>query len=87
MTDDDPPPLWREVVGDTEPWRRGRVLLICVAVLNLAGQALAFYAGLFGGTIEYALGVGTGAIVWWLLFAFIWQARIGFVGWLAAFHS
>ena len=36
----EPEPLWREVVGDPEPWRRGRMFLILLAGLTFCLQCL-----------------------------------------------
>lgn len=72
MDGDTPEPLWREVVGDTEPWRRGRILLGSVAALTALGQALVIFAAFTAGSINFALATVATAIVWWLLFAFIW---------------
>ncbi len=72
MDSDTPEPLWREVVGDTEPWRRGRLLLGSVAVLTAAGQALVIFVAVAAGSIHFALATAAFAVVWWWLFAFIW---------------
>jgi len=54
-------PLWREVVGDTEPWRRGRLFLILLGVLTFCLQCLAFGGIILAGDIERALILGIGA--------------------------
>ena len=64
-------PLWREVVGDTEPWRRGRIILIVFAILTLLNQALLFTAMALNGAVEVVLGFAIGGVLFWLLFYFI----------------
>ena len=71
MRDDAPEPLWREVVGDPEPWRRGRIIIVCVGVVNFLIQALIFYVSLTAG-VERALSLALVLVLWWLMFAFIW---------------
>jgi hypothetical protein len=72
MNSDVPEPLWRAVVGDPEPWRRGRVLLVCVALLNLLVHALLIVATLASGAIDRLIAVALSLIVSCCLFAFIW---------------
>lgn len=72
MKTDAPEPLWREIVGDTEPWRRGRMLLVSVAFINLLGQVLIAYSTMLVGAVEVMLFVAVTILTWWLLFAFIW---------------
>jgi len=64
------PSLW--AFGDPEPWRRGRVILITLALFHGIGQALVFLIALFGGDLETALALAITLALWWLLFAFIW---------------
>ena len=64
--------MWREVVGDTEPWRRGRLFLILLAILELAIECLRIGAFVLAGRIELVLTAGFGAMIFWLLFYFIW---------------
>ena len=69
MTDEiQPEPLWREVVGDTEPWRRGRIILILLAVLIAVNQALLFGVMVLNGPLEIVLTFGIGAALFWLMF-------------------
>jgi hypothetical protein len=84
MDEIQPEPLWREVVGDTEPWRRGRVILIVFAVLTLLNQALLFAAMVLNGALEVVLIFAMGAALFWLLFYLIWIG-IHWVRWLSAF--
>jgi hypothetical protein len=71
MPNESPEPLWREVVGDPEPWRKGRIILVSVALVNLLLQALSFFIMLLTG-VERALSLGVVLVLWWLMFAFIW---------------
>jgi hypothetical protein len=44
-------PLWREVLGDAEPHRRGREAIIVVSVLILLGEAVKVVATMMGGDV------------------------------------
>ena len=44
--------MWREVVGDTEPWRRGRIFLVVLAVCALATRILGVGSSVLLGQIE-----------------------------------
>ena len=81
MTADTPEPLWREVVGDTEPWRRGRLFLIALAVWTFLGQCLAIVPLILLGRIDLVLAGSVAAIIFWLLFYFIWIG-VHWVRWL-----
>ena len=81
MKDTEPQPLWREVVGNREPWRRGRLLLIGFAALMLAGQSYLFFSAISVGAIEVILGLGVNAVFFWLQFYFIWIG-VHWVRWL-----
>src|SRR6266478_4780970 len=74
-------PLWREVVGDTEPWRRGRLFLILLAALTFCLQVLTFGHDILVGDIERVFGQGIVALVFWLQFYFIWIG-VHWVRWL-----
>lgn len=80
-TDDTPEPLWRAVVGDTEPWRRGRLFLIALAVWTLLSQSVAIGQQILQGRVESVLSASVGALVFWLLFYFIWIG-VHWVRWL-----
>jgi hypothetical protein len=80
----EPEPLWREVVGDTEPWRRGRVILILLAVVMALNQALLFGVMVLNGALEVVLTFGIGAALFWLCFYLIWIG-IHWVRWVTAF--
>lgn len=82
MRSDDPEPLWSVVGGDKEPWRRGRLFLIALAIWSLISQSLLIGSQLLLGRIEFVLGAGVGAAVSWLLFYFIWIG-VHWVRWLS----
>jgi hypothetical protein len=66
-------PLWREVViGDTEPWRRGRLFLVAVAILSLLSQSFVELSGIIAGHIEFVLVQGIVSLLFWFQFYFIW---------------
>ena len=80
-------PLWREVVGDTEPWRRGRLFLIIFGVLTFCLQCLSFGGIILAGDIERALILGIGAVIFWLQYYLIWIG-VHWVRWLCgAFNA
>jgi hypothetical protein len=73
MTAPEPAPLWREVViGDTEPWRRGRLFLVAVAILSLLSQGFVALNGIIAGYIEFVLVQGIVSLLFWFQFYFIW---------------
>jgi hypothetical protein len=74
-------PLWREVVGDTEPWRRGRLFLILLAILTFCLQCFSFWGLVLAGDIQSILGLGIFALLFWLQFYFIWIG-VHWVRWL-----
>jgi hypothetical protein len=69
---DTPQPMWREVVGDTEPWRRGRLFLVFLAIWQLATGCVGLGALVLAGRIELVLAASFSALIFWLLFYFIW---------------
>jgi hypothetical protein len=81
MNSREPEPLWREVVGDTEPWRRGRLFLILLAVLTFCLQCFSLGRNILGGDIESALALGIFALFFWLQYYFIWIG-VQWVRWL-----
>jgi len=81
MKSREPEPLWRAVVGETEPWRRGRLFLILLASLTFALQCLSFWGLILGGDIQRMLGTGIFALLFWLQFYFIWIG-VHWVRWL-----
>ena len=84
MTTPEPAPLWREVVvGDTEPWRRGRRFVILYALINLANQGILLADLIFRGALDPLIYSGATAVIFWLQFYFIW---IG-VTWIRWLHA
>lgn len=81
MNSREPEPLWRTVVGDTEPWRRGRLFLVLLAVVTFCLQALVLGAGVVVGDIVSVLTFGIFALIFWLQFYFIWIG-VHWVRWL-----
>ena len=86
MTADAPEPLWREVVGDTEPWRRGRLFLIALALWQFTVHAFMIGSHILLGRIDVVLVLGVGALTFWLLFYFIWIG-VHWVRWLSGGFS
>ncbi len=72
MAESEPAKLWASVVGDPEPWRKGRVLLGSIALFNALAQSFVFYAILVTGALEGALSLALSFVFWWLIFSFIW---------------
>lgn len=81
MNPREPEPLWRSVVGDTEPWRRGRLFLFVLAALSFCLQCLWFWSLILLGDIERLLVVGIVTLVFWLSYYFIWIG-VHWVRWL-----
>jgi hypothetical protein len=78
----EPTPLWREVViGDTEPWRRGRLFLILLGAFTLLLQGLGVASLIIIGSIELVPIQGIFALLFWLQFYFIWIG-VHWVRWL-----
>jgi uncharacterized protein (DUF983 family) len=75
-------PLWRAAVGETEPWRRGRLFLVLLAVLTFCLQCLSFGRIILAGDIQRALVLGIVGVVFWLQFYFIWIG-VHWVRWLS----
>jgi hypothetical protein len=76
-------PLWREVLGDAEPHRRGREAIIVVSVLILLGEAAKVVATMMGGDVPvFFLRVVTAWLVSLLLY-FVWIGQT-WARWLLA---
>ena len=86
MKPDQPEPLWRDVVGDTEPWRRGRIFLVVLALWTALTHLLLIGSQILVGRVDVVLAAGLGALVWWLLFYFIWIG-VHWVRWVSAAFS
>lgn len=69
---DDVEPLWRSVVGEREPWRRGRLFLITTGVLAALSQLYLLALGIFGGLLDQVIADAIGILLFWLAFYFIW---------------
>jgi hypothetical protein len=82
MSVNDPQPLWREVVGETEPWRRGRMFLILLGALTLCFQCLGLWLYISTADIEWLLFLSIGIVLFWLQFYFIWVG-VHWVRWLS----
>lgn len=79
-----PEPLWREVViGDTEPWRRGRLFLIIYGIICLANQALILTDFVLRGLLDPLVFNATVIAIFWLQFYFIWIG-VSWVRWVQA---
>ncbi len=75
-------PLWKQVVvGDTEPWQRGRMFLVILGCLTLLAQGLIVANGIVAGFIDFAMFHGIVALIFWLQFYFIWIG-VHWVRWL-----
>lgn len=81
MPSDTPEPLWREVVGETEPWRRGRLFLVLLAIWTFLMQCLAIGPQILLGRIDLVLAGSVSALIVWLLFYFVWIG-VHWVRWL-----
>jgi len=73
--------LWREVLADEEPWRRGRTFLILIGCVTFLFQALALGYGIITGLIEFVLVHALAGLIFWLQFYFIWIG-VHWVRWL-----
>ena len=75
--------LWEQYHSEVEPWRRGRAVLVLIALLYLVLQAVDLTAHIALGNIELLLPMVSGFVVFWLQFYLIWIG-INWVRWLAA---
>jgi len=73
--------LWREVLAEEEPWRRGRTFLILIACVTFLFQALVLGYGIITGLIELVLVHALASLIFWLQFYFIWIG-VHWVRWL-----
>jgi hypothetical protein len=74
--------LWEQYHSDVEPWRRGRVVLILIGLLNFVLQGLDLTAQISFGNIELLLPTVSGFVFFWLQFYLIWIG-INWVRWFA----
>jgi len=77
-------PLWKEVVvGDTEPWRRGRLFLIIYGIISLANHAFILVNFVIQGQLDPLVFNATLMALFWLQFYFIWIG-VSWVRWIQA---
>lgn len=74
-------PLWRTVVGEPEPWRRGRLFLILLGVLTFLVHCLTLGQCLLWGDIERLFVTTVYVLIFWLQYYFIWIG-VHWVRWL-----
>ena len=72
MTASPDQPLWRELVGDTEPWRRGRIILVILGLFFFVQQSATFVSALLEGRVEQILIFAIAVVLFWLQFYFVW---------------
>jgi hypothetical protein len=75
--------LWEIYDSEVEPWRRGRMALVLIAVLNVVLEALDIASHLILGDIQRVLTVSALFILFWFQFYFIWIG-VHWIRWLAA---
>lgn len=77
-------PLWKEVVvGDTEPWRRGRRFLIIYGIISLANQVVILVDLVLRGLLDPLVFNAAVIALFWLQFYFIWIG-VSWVRWIQA---
>jgi hypothetical protein len=77
-------PLWREVVvGDTEPWRRGRLFLIIYGIISLANHTFILVDFVLRGLLDPLVINAALIALFWLQFYFIWIG-VSWVRWIQA---
>jgi hypothetical protein len=64
--------LWERYDSETEPWKRGRLILILIGVFHLALQVIFIGSTAVTGNLERSALVAVGSIFFWLLFYFVW---------------
>lgn len=84
MTAPETAPLWREVViGETEPWRRGRLFLVIYAIISLANHAFVLADFALRGVLDPLVINAAVIAIFWLQFYFIWIG-VSWVRWIQA---
>jgi hypothetical protein len=81
MSNDAPQPLWREVVGDTEPWRKGRLFVVLFAVLNALIDLFMLGLLILGGYVSAFMVFAAMRLFFWLQYYLIWIG-VHWVRWL-----
>lgn len=66
------PSLWEIYDTDKDLWRRGRIILATIGLFYFTSQCLILAAAIFTGNLERALALAITAVLFWLLFYFIW---------------
>src|SRR6185503_19416321 len=64
--------LWEVYESETEPWKKGRTILILTGLFCLVMQALFFAATVLSGFVETAVILAGNAVLIWFLFYLIW---------------
>jgi hypothetical protein len=64
--------LWELYDSETEPWRRGRLILILIAAFHLVVQIILIGTSAVAGNLERAVIFAAESVLFWLLFYFIW---------------
>ena len=78
---DGPRSLWEQYASEVELWRRGRLILVLIALLHFLLQALVILALLLAGNVERFTLFAAITVVFWLQFYFVW-AGVHWVRWL-----
>lgn len=86
MASDVPEPLWRVVVGETEPWRRGRLFLILLAIWQFLSQIVLLGSQVIHGSLEAIVSLVLWSLIFWLSFYFIWIG-VHWVRWISGGFS
>ena len=77
--------LWEIYHSETEPWCKGRTILLSIAFFYFVVQITGFAAAVLSGNIERALGFTVIAMLFWLLLYLIWiglhWVRLVWGGW------
>lgn len=81
MTSEEPEPLWQAVVGEKEPWRRGRLFLIFFALFSALSDLFICAILLLGGHVEPLFIFAVARTLFWFQFYFIWIG-VHWVRWL-----
>ncbi len=78
--------LWEQFDSEVEPWRRGRMVLVLIGLLNLILQALALTVWILLADIERILPLTASFAIFWLQFYFIWIG-VHWIRWLSGAWS
>jgi hypothetical protein len=64
--------LWEVYESETEPWKRGRTILVLIGLFYFIIQALFFAVATFAGSVEQTVVFAVNALVFWFVFYLIW---------------